>query len=103
MIDISYIDDVISAFVLLAENLQNQKSVIPNGAIYAVKASKRYTLKQLAAIYEKVTHTKLNINWGAKPYREREVMIPWENGQSVPGWKPQVSIEEGIKKNIATK
>jgi hypothetical protein len=38
----------------------------------------------------------LNINFGGRPYREREVMIPWQNGKVVPGWKPYVSLEAGL-------
>jgi len=56
------------------------------------------SLRKLAEVFEKVTNKKLNIKWGARPYREREVMIPLENGEVVPNWKPKVSLEEGIKK-----
>lgn len=98
IIDISFIDDIVSAFVLLANHLQNNHPQVTSGSIYAVKAEKRYTLKALATIYEEATGTKLNINWGAKPYREREVMIPWENGIAVPGWDAKVKIEVGISK-----
>jgi len=51
----------------------------------------------LASVYENATSSKLNINWGARPYREREVMTPWENGVLVPGWTPKMDIVEGIK------
>jgi CDP-paratose synthetase len=97
VIDISYISDIVAAFSLLATHLQTNHPDVKNGAVFAVKAKKRYTLKQLASIYEQATNTKLNINWGARPYREREVMTPWENGVIVPGWKPKVKIEEGVK------
>jgi len=97
VIDISYIDDIVAAFALLATHLHTNHPEVNNGAVFAVKAKKRYTLKQLASIYEQATGTTLHINWGARPYREREVMIPWNDGVVVPGWKPKVEIEEGIK------
>jgi hypothetical protein len=59
-------------------------------------ALKRYTLKELAGIFEKATKKKLNINWGGKPYREREIMIPWNNVKVVPEWKPFISVFDGI-------
>ena len=34
------------------------------------------TLKQLAQVFEESTGKKLNIKWGALPYRDREVMEP---------------------------
>jgi len=98
LIDISYIDDVISAFTLLANQLNDNNTIIVNGSVYAVRAQKRYTLKQLKDIFEKSTHSKLKINWGTRPYRDKEVMIPWENGAVVPGWRPLIDIENGIKK-----
>jgi CDP-paratose synthetase len=102
IIDISYIDDIVTAFVLLSKHLQKNNSNIVNGVVYAVKAEKRYTLIQLAKIFEDVTNYKLNIKWGKLAYREREVMKPWEYGEVVPGWRSQVSVEEGITKLLKT-
>lgn len=96
LIDISHVDDIVNAFVTLALHLQNRHPEVLNGAIFAVKANNRYTLKELASIYEETTQTKLNINWGGREYREREVMDPWLRGIVVPGWQPKVSVEQGI-------
>ncbi len=98
LIDISYIDDIVNAFALLATHLHSNNLEITNGSVFAIKAEKRYTLKELAVIFEKVTCSKLNINWGERPYREREVMNPWTKGHLVPGWAPRVTVEEGIKR-----
>lgn len=97
IIDISYIDDIVNAFVLLANHMHSNNPDITNGAVYAVKAEKSYSLKALATIFEGVANRKLNINWGGRPYKEREVMIPWTEGEIVPDWKPKVTIKEGIK------
>lgn len=96
LIDISHIDDIVSAFALLANHLSNNYPEIKNGECFAVKAEKRYTLKELALIFEKATNKKLNINWGGKPYKQKEVMIPWSNANVVPGWKPLISVFDGI-------
>jgi nucleoside-diphosphate-sugar epimerase len=97
IIDISYIGDIVDAFRLLADHLHNTNPAIKNGAVYAVKAEKRYTLRELAIIFKGVTNQKLNINWAGRPYKEREVMSPWTSGEVIPGWKPKVSINDGIK------
>jgi len=102
VIDISYIDDIVEAFFMLASHLQNTSSEIINGAVYAVNAETRFTLKELAAIFEKITMQKLLINWGVREYRDREVMLPWTKGKVVPGWIPKVSVEEGINNIIQT-
>ena len=70
LIDISYIDDVVNAYTLLANLLNEMNNRITNGAIYAVKAKQRYSLKELAVIFEKVTGKKLTIRWGGRPYKK---------------------------------
>lgn len=96
IIDISYIDDVISAFIVLAKQLNFEDSKIENGAIYAINALEKYTLKELATLFEETTHQKLNIIWGAKPYREREVMKPYICGKTLDGWISKTNIKNGI-------
>lgn len=98
IIDISHVDDVVRAFALLANHLNNNHLEVKNGDTFAVKAEKRYTLKELAGIFEKTTGKKLNINWGGRPYKQKEVMIPWNTANVVPGWKPLISVFDGIKK-----
>jgi len=100
LIDISYIDDIVSAFILLAMHLDNKMPEIKNGDVYAVRAEKRYTLKELSKIFEETTGYKLNLHWDGMPYRAREVIVPWENGVIVPGWRPKISITDGLKKMI---
>ncbi|GHT20185.1 paratose synthase [Bacteroidia bacterium] len=96
-IDILYIDDVVSGFVRLISLLNSDAKL---EADYALFAQKRYKLKDMAALYENVTKKKLNIQWGGRPYREREVMEPWRAGHQLPGWEAKVALEEGIKKTI---
>jgi len=42
-----------------------------------------------------VLNVKLNINWGAREHRFREVMNPYV-GERLPGWKPKINLFEGI-------
>lgn len=97
IIDITYIDDIVNAFILLANHLHTNNPEITNGKVFAVKAEIRYSLKELASNFENLIQRNLNIIWGGRPYKEREVMIPWTKGEVVPGWKPQVTLNDGIK------
>lgn len=99
-IDISYIDNVIDAFVQLTTLLEKDGGHKLNGRIFAVSSGKIMTLRKLADLFTRTTKSRLNINWGDKPYRPREVMIPWNKGKPVPGWKPKVSLEEGIQRTF---
>lgn len=95
LMDISFIDDVTGAFMRLVSMLQTGYEEIGNE--FAVTSGRRLTLKQLASIFEKETGKLLHIKWGALPYREKEVMVPWDQGTPVPGWKPKTTLEEGIR------
>jgi nucleoside-diphosphate-sugar epimerase len=96
-IDILYIDDVVSGFICLIDLLNSNKKLESDYALYA---EKRYRLKELATVYQNITGKILNIQWGQRAYRTREVMCPWEAGNHLPGWKPKISMEEGILKTL---
>lgn len=100
IIDINYIDNVIDGFSRMITLLSEDKKRKLNGKSFALKSKNRMTLKELAELFEKTTGKKLNIAWGKKPYRLREVMRPWTRGKSIPGWKQKISTEEGIKKTF---
>jgi nucleoside-diphosphate-sugar epimerase len=94
-IDIVHVNDVINAFVLSAEYLmQNQKEYLGD---YAISSGSPLKLRELVEVYEKVVGGKLNINWGGRPYRPREVMIPWNTGRALPNWQAKIGLEEGIQ------
>jgi len=100
VIDISYIEDVVSAYVKLIEHLNSKDALKFNQKSFVVSNKEKYTLKELAKIYEEVSGCELNINWGAREYRKREVMMPYNKGELVPGWKQKYSLKEAIKKFI---
>jgi nucleoside-diphosphate-sugar epimerase len=94
-LDILYIDDIISGFTHLINLLEQDKELLNE---YVLVAQQRYNLKEIAGIFEKVSGKKLQIVWGGRPYREREIMCPWQKGTPLPGWKAKLSLEDGIKK-----
>lgn len=100
LIDISYIEDVVGAYIILIDHLNsNQKENFKNKT-FAVSSKERMSLKDLAKVFEEATNTKLNIKWGAKDYREREVMCPWSKGEFVPTWVPKYSLKKAIQKTV---
>ena len=97
IIDISYIDDVVNAYEVMIENLSKDDYKKYNLKSYVVSNKEKLTLKELALLFEKVSGRKLNINWGAREYREREVMVPYNKGKLVPNWQQKYSLEDAIK------
>ncbi|MGL5381218.1 NAD-dependent epimerase/dehydratase family protein [Clostridium sp.] len=93
-IDLTHVEDVIIGFLHAFDltrtgNFENNKS-------YAVCTGRTTTLRELIKVFEEVNNLKLNINWGARPYRFREVLIPWDNYTMLPEWKSTISLEEGV-------
>ena len=95
-LDPIYIDDVCDAFLVALKRLQSGQ--VKRSETYSVRSDDPIQLKELVKIYEKVSNIKLNVEWGGRPYRAREVMHPWSGGVTLPGWSPKISVEEGVKK-----
>ncbi|MGZ6005388.1 MAG: NAD-dependent epimerase/dehydratase family protein [Candidatus Saccharimonadales bacterium] len=94
LMDLVYIDDVIDAFVIAFERLQ--AGTVSAMEEYAVSSGTPISLREIAAVYAKVSGYVLNINWGGRDYRVREVMRPWTSFQILPGWQPRVDLVTGI-------
>ena len=88
-LDLLHIDDVVKGFETLA-NLLNDKNTDLRDE-YVLSSGKQISLKELAAQYEKEHNVKLNINWGGRPYRKREVMKPYI-GNDLPIYENKISI-----------
>jgi nucleoside-diphosphate-sugar epimerase len=94
-IDLVHVDDIVDAFIT-AYKLIKKKEI--EHKKYAVSSGKKITLKDLVKLYKKVTAKEVLIEWGGKPYREREVMEPWDNYELLPGWEPKISLEDGLSR-----
>lgn len=65
---------------------------------YFLKPDEEIVLRDLVRLVEKVTGRRLNVKFGERPYREREVMNPCCIGENLPGWSARIGLEEGLKK-----
>ena len=99
-VDISYIENIIDAYIQMMDNLVQDQSSVLSGQKFCVSAQERMTLQDLSKVYEKALDTKLDIVWGERPYRHREVMLPWDKGTPVVGWEQKISLHDAIKKVI---
>lgn len=93
-----HIRDVVSGYLRFIHLVQNGKAAA--NVPYVLKSNEGVTLKQLASLFEQIAQTRLNINWGGFPYKDREIMTVWNGGTTVEGWKPQVSLREGLQEFI---
>lgn len=94
MIDLVHIDDVVDAFIIGATQLRQQS----HGHMrYGISSGMQLRLIDLVTAFEQATGLRLPIVWGGRPYRSREVMIPWTNYMTLPGWQPKVLFAKGIQ------
>lgn len=84
LLDILHIDDVVAGFCHLVQMLHDGLAAREE---YVLSSGHQIPLRKLAELYEQNHHVKLNINWGKRPYRQREVMKPYM-GHVLPGWTP---------------
>ena len=93
-IDLVHVNDVVEAFRCAEQYLSsNQK---PGHEIFMVSSGAPITIRELVTYIDNFTGKPIHANWGMRPYREREVMVPWDKGDAVPGWYPVIGLKEGI-------
>ena len=99
-INLVYIDDVIEAYIRAIQILEKKNKINKK---YVVSNKEEVTLMDLVGIVEKVYGKKLDINFGGRQYRSREVMKPWSKGIRLEGWEPQYTLREGLERMLFTK
>ena len=94
VLNLVHINDVCKAYDIAYKQILKTKP--KDHLIYSVKHQENYTLKEVIALFEKVTSKKININWGKRPYRKREVMTLWNKTQNLPNWSAEISLTQGF-------
>ena len=95
-LNLVHIDDVCEAFYVGSQLIEGDEYHGNN--FFAVASDKSYKLKEVIELFERVSRKKINVIWGGKPYRKREVMSVWSEGLSLPNWKPSITLEEGLSR-----
>lgn len=99
--DLVHINDVVNAYLNAAAmfneiNIQEHKK-------FTVNSGESITLLQLVELIEDLLDDSLNIEWGARQYRKRQIMEPMPFHQRLPGWKPSIPLAEGLSSLINEK
>ena len=99
LLDLVYVDDVIDAFIHAATTLEREPDILASGR-FAASQGERRTIGELVALFEEVGGQPVPQDRGKWPTPARAVETPW-TGPVLPGWKPKVSLAEGIRRYIA--
>lgn len=92
--DVVYIDDIVNALVRAGEILEHEKGNLS----YRAGCDRILTLKQTVQALERAMGKELPVKWGVRSPSPRQIDRQITVEKLLPGWKPEVSIEEGMKK-----
>lgn len=94
LIDLIHVTDVARAYECAYRYLIDNPKV--NNEIFGVLSGNFRTLKEIVDVFQSVLNKKINVNWGGRAYRKREVMIPCKNYKILPNWKQTISVVDGL-------
>lgn len=92
-IDLLHIDDAVAGLTAAARGLHNGAA---HPAHYALSSKRPLTIRALAELIRANGGEKLQANWGARAYRDGEVMQTWRGGTPPPAWQPQRQLEDFV-------
>lgn len=108
ILDFTHVSDLAGFFSYIIEKKELFYS-LDNAEEFHIGTGKGTSIRDLVPIIEKVYGKKCNINWGGRPYRDRDTMhavASIAKNLSMVNWKAKIDIEEGVqmmKHDIYTK
>lgn len=97
ILDLCHVDDVIDAFVITADRLLEAAGPISESYLLG---GERHTLKEVVAMVARACGRALDVSFGGRPYREREVMDPVRVVETLPAWVRSRDLEATLKSMI---
>ncbi len=99
VLDLTHVDDVVEAFAIAAERLLATEERLDEDFLIS---GERMDIRALAELVGRIAGAPLNVEFGARPYREREVMVPVEAGTPslLPGWEPRRSLASWVEARL---
>lgn len=90
-----YIDDVVKAYLIAIEKIQQVEK--NNHETFLVLPKEIHTLKDAVSIFQSVIGKNLNIEWGKRAYKDREMMKVYTKGKNILEGQETVSLYDGIR------
>lgn len=94
MLDMVHISDVCTAYES-AYYLMSESTDIKNET-FGVMTGHQHSLKSIVSLYEQKIGKKMNVHFGGRAYKEREVMVPYKHYNVLPNWNAKVMIDKGL-------
>jgi len=97
ILDFTHVNDVAGFFIYILKNKERFYS-LQNGDEFHLGTGIGITIRDLAVLIEQKYGKMCNINWGGRPYRDRDTMhavAPIAKNLEI-GWRAKISLKEGI-------
>lgn len=93
--DFIFIEDVVSAYLLLARNAVTDGPAFQE---YELGSGTSLAIRDLVMMIKTLTGSEINLNFGAVPMRPHEVIESFANTGPLRamGWQPRVSLADGL-------
>ncbi len=95
LIDLVHVDDAARAFLVAAEKFADTPA--PLFEAFSVGSGSPTRVRDVASMIEAVTGRSIDVQWGALPYAGREMFSPWDAGLPLPGWRPNIRLDDGLR------
>ena len=94
IVDLTHVDDIVDGFLVAAER---QFKETRTGMESYFLAGERHSVKDLTTIVGDALGRSISLNFGGRPYRSREVMVPAAtDGRVLPGWQPRHRVADYV-------
>jgi nucleoside-diphosphate-sugar epimerase len=94
LIDLLHVDDAVRALLIAGERA---RAGVPGlQERWAVRPGQPITVRELVERYAHARGVSVPVEWGARPPRPRERLVPWSAGEVLPGWTPRIALDAGL-------
>jgi nucleoside-diphosphate-sugar epimerase len=97
-ISLVHIRDVVNAYLLATHRITAAGVCWQQ---YGISDEIRFSIREVVEMFNEVSPLKAVVEFGARPYRIREIMSPPSGIPVLPGWKPEVTLEAGLREIVA--
>lgn len=94
--DVVHVDDVVRAFRMAGEQLLEKLDW--KNETFQIVAEQPMTLRQTVELLCQINGLTVKADWGARPPAEREIRQVVRRYPTLPGWTPQIPLEEGLRR-----
>ncbi len=96
--DFVFIEDVVSAYLLILENIDSKKAI---GQAFNIATEQQHSVKQVIEAVQKACGSKLKPEYTQQDYPEKnESVLSSQKIRKRLQWKPNYSLEKGLLKTI---